>query len=177
MVTCMQAVAPDATWVHCCIHREALAAKGMPDSLKSFLDTTVKMVNFVKVRPLNSCVFSALCNDMGSDNLTLLQHTEEERWLSWCKVLTHFFELRVNLKVFFTDHHFHLSDRLHDDEFLTRLAYLGDVFSRLNDLNLGLQGLSATIFNVRDKIPAMIKKLELFSVCINKDHTQVFPSL
>ena len=51
---------------------------------------------------------------------------------------------------------------MHDDEFLTRLAYLGDVFSRLNDLNLGLQGLSATIINVRDKIEAMIKKLELF---------------
>jgi hypothetical protein len=72
----MQAVAPDATWLHCSIHREA---KGMPDSLKDVLDTTVKMVNFVKARPLNSCVFSALCNDMGSDHLTLLQHTEV-RW-------------------------------------------------------------------------------------------------
>ena len=40
-----------------------------------------------------------------------------------------------------------------------------------------LQGLSATIFNVEDKIEAMIKKLELFSVCINTDTTQVFPSL
>ena len=84
--------------------------------------------------------------------------------------------MRGELKVLFTDHNFHLSDSLHDDEFLTRLAYLGDVFSLLNDLNLGLQGLS-TIFNVRDKIEAMIKKLEFFSVCINKDNTQVFPSL
>ena len=62
------AVSPDATWVHCSIHWEALAAKGMPDSLKDVLDTTVKMVNFVKARPLNSRVFSALCNDMGSEN-------------------------------------------------------------------------------------------------------------
>ena len=31
--------------------------------------------------------------------------------------------------------------------------------------------LSATIFNVRDKIEATIKKLELFSVCINKENT------
>ena len=54
----------------------------------------------------------------------------------------------------------------------TRLADLHDVFSRLNDLNLGLQ-----LFNVRDKTEAMIKKLEPFSVCINKDDTQVFPSL
>ena len=82
-----------------------------------------------------------------------------------------FFWLRDELKVFFTDHKFHLSDRLHDDEFLTWLAYLGDVFSCLNYLNLGLKGLSATIFNVRDKIEALIKKLELFAVCINKDNT------
>ena len=91
--------------------------------------------------------------------------------------MTRFFKLRDDLKVFFTDHNFHLSDRLHDDEFLTQLAYLGDVFSHLNYLNLRLQGLLATIFNVRDKIEATIKKLELFSVCINKDNTQVFPSL
>ena len=85
--------------------------------------------------------------------------------------------MRDKLKVFFTDHNFHLSDRLHDDEFVTRLAYLGDVFSRLNELNLGLQGLSTTIFKVWDKIETMIKKLELFSVYVNKDNTQVFPSL
>ena len=94
-----------------------------------------------------------------------------------CAGYQRYFELRDKLKGFFTGHNFHLSDSLHDDEFLTRLAYLGDVFSRLNDLNLGLQGLSTTIFKVRDKIYAMIMKLELFSVYINKDNTQVFPSL
>ena len=106
VVTCVQVNAPDATWVHCSIHREALAAKGMPDSLKDVLDTTVKMVNFVKARPLNSLVFSALCNDMGSDHVTLLQHTEV-RWLSRGKVLTRFFELRDEVKKCFTDHNFH----------------------------------------------------------------------
>ena len=120
----LQAVAPDATWVHCSIHQEAFAAKGMSDSLKDVFG--LKMVNFVKARPLNSRVFSALCNDMGSDHATLLQHTEV-RWLSRGKVLTCFFLLRDELKVFFTDHHFHLSDRLHDDEILTELAYLDDV--------------------------------------------------
>jgi hypothetical protein len=55
-----------------------------------------------------SRVFSALCNDMGSEHVTLLRHTEVV-----IKVLTHF--------------------------------------------------------------PS--EKLELFSVCINQDNTQVFPSL
>ena len=68
----VQAVAPYTTWVHCSIHREAHAAKGMPDSMKDVLDTTVEIVNFVKARHLNSCVFSALRNDMGSDHVMLL---------------------------------------------------------------------------------------------------------
>ena len=89
MVTCVQAVAPDATRLHCSIQREALAAKGMPDSLKDVLDTTEKIVNFVKARTLNSHVFPAQCNDMGSDHVTLLQHTEV-RWLSRGNVLTRF---------------------------------------------------------------------------------------
>jgi hypothetical protein len=48
VVTRVQVVAPDATWVDCSIHREALAAKEMPDIFKDVLDTTVKMVTLVK---------------------------------------------------------------------------------------------------------------------------------
>jgi hypothetical protein len=38
----------NASWVHCSIHREALAAKGMPDSLPELLNDTGRMVNFDK---------------------------------------------------------------------------------------------------------------------------------
>ena len=61
VVMLVQAVAPDDTWIHCSIHREALATKGMPDSLKGVLDLIVKMVNFVKAKPLNSlCIFCTM---------------------------------------------------------------------------------------------------------------------
>ena len=86
VVTCVQAVAPDFTWALYCIHREALAA----NSLEDVLDTTVKMVNFVKAKPLNARVFSMLCYDLGSDHVTRLQDTEV-RWLSMGKGLTCFF--------------------------------------------------------------------------------------
>ena len=61
---------------------------------------------------------------MGSDHVTLLQHTEV-RWLSRGKVLTKNVLLRDKLNIFFTEHNFHLSDVLHDDEFLTQLTCLG----------------------------------------------------
>ncbi|MBN3279439.1 ZBED5 protein, partial [Polyodon spathula] len=122
-------------------------------------NNTVPMVNFIKARPLNSRIFSDLCNEMGSKHVNLLLHTEV-RWLSRGKALARFFELHSEVKVFFTDHPFPLSHCLHDTDSLSRLGYLSDIFSRLNKLNLGLPGLSATIFNVQDKIEAMIKKLE-----------------
>ena len=49
-----------------------------------------------------------------------------------------------------------------DTVWLSQLAYLSDIFSRMNELNLGLQGLSTSAFDVQDKISAMLKKLELF---------------
>jgi hypothetical protein len=97
----------------------------MPEGLKYDLDTTVKIVNLVKARPLNSHVFSLLCNEMSSDHVKLLQHTERSAVLSRGKVLPRFLKLRDELKVFLTDHNCHLSDHLNNDEFLTRL---GDVF-------------------------------------------------
>jgi hypothetical protein len=44
----------------------------MPAKMKTVLDEAVKIVNFIKARPLNSRLFSALCNFMGSDQDLLL---------------------------------------------------------------------------------------------------------
>lgn len=69
VLTRVQAVAPDTTCEHCSIHREALATKGTPATLKDVLDAAVKMVNLVKARPLNACIFTALCSETGSDRV------------------------------------------------------------------------------------------------------------
>ncbi|GBM08869.1 Zinc finger BED domain-containing protein 5 [Araneus ventricosus] len=48
--------APHVTWSHCCIHRQSLAAKPLPDSLKEVFNQSVKVVNFIKANSTNLCV-------------------------------------------------------------------------------------------------------------------------
>lgn len=74
-------VAPQVKWTHCCIHREALVAKRLSEHMKTTLEEVVKIINFIKSRPLQSRLFEVLCKDMGSDHIQLILHTDI-RWLS-----------------------------------------------------------------------------------------------
>jgi len=66
----------NALWNHCNIHMEVLVSKHMPDNFQSVLNTPVKIVNFIKTKPLQSRVFKKLCEEMGSSHKSLLLHTE-----------------------------------------------------------------------------------------------------
>lgn len=88
-------VAPQVT--HCSLHREALATKATIE-LNNVLDQSVKVVNFIKCRPLNSRFLTILCNETGSNHNKLLLHTEF-RWLTRGKVLTRLFELRSKAQI------------------------------------------------------------------------------
>ncbi|XP_064121803.1 protein FAM200A-like [Macrobrachium nipponense] len=51
-------VAPHIRFTHCIIHREALACKAIVPELKAVFDTAVKIVNYIKSRPLNARLFA-----------------------------------------------------------------------------------------------------------------------
>ena len=67
------------------LHREVLVAKTVRSDLKKVLDTSGKMVNFIKSRPLNSRLFQILCKEMGTELKSLLMHTKV-CWLNRGKV-------------------------------------------------------------------------------------------
>ncbi|GBN34853.1 Zinc finger BED domain-containing protein 5 [Araneus ventricosus] len=92
-------VVPHVAWSHCCIHRQSLAAKPLPNSLKEVLSQSVKVLNFIKANSTNTRLFKSLCGDMGSLHTTLLLHTEV-RWLSRGNVFTRSFEVRHEVHVF-----------------------------------------------------------------------------
>ncbi|XP_034615313.1 zinc finger BED domain-containing protein 5-like [Trachemys scripta elegans] len=175
VVARIQAVAPEAKSTHCCIHREALATQNVQADLKKVLDEAVKIINFVKGRPLNAWLFSQLCDEMGSDYTQLLFHTEVH-WLSRGKVLSRLFELREELQVFL-DETFNLRDHIHDWKLLCKLAYLADIFAHLNNLNLSLQGKLISILHVQDKVSAMVAKLKLWHTRLSHRELDSFPSL
>jgi hypothetical protein len=105
--------APDINWVHCFIHREALALKGMPPEFKTVLDNAVKEVNFIKARPLNNRLFSVLCDEMGSEYTQLMLHSEI-RWLSKGEVLARVFQLSHKVLVLVNEHNSDFASFLFD---------------------------------------------------------------
>ena len=63
-------------------------------------------------------------------------------------------------------------------KFILRLTYFADIFSRLNKLNLYLQGSEGiSIFEVQDKIRGFMKKLVLWKNCITNRNYDCFETL
>jgi hypothetical protein len=169
-------VAPNVKWTHCSIHREALAVKKMSTELKTVLDELVKIVNYIKSRPLNSRIFTKLCQEMGSEHEQLFLHTEV-RWLSRGNVLTRFFKLADEVRILLCDgkhKNFILREKLNDFSWLCKITYLTDLFTHLNVLNMKLQETDTNIFVVEDKIEAMIEKLKLW---VNRIERKSYASL
>lgn len=94
--------APNATWNHCFLHREALAAKDMVPELDEALKDVIKVVNHIKRSAKNSRCFSKLCKDLGSEHMQVLYHSEV-RWLSRGKVLSRFYELKTEIATFLSE--------------------------------------------------------------------------
>ena len=177
LISLVKAKAPNIMTIHCCLHRESLAARKMPAELETTFNEIIKVVNYIKARPLNSRVFKVLCEEMGSEHKQLLLHSEV-RWLSRGRVLSRIFELRDEVELFFrNDEKFHLKDRFHDFYWLAKLAYLADIFCVLNELNLSLQGTTINIFKVQDKVEAIMKKFDLWGKRLQNRVFESFPKL
>ena len=135
---------PNIIHTHCIIHHEVLVAKRLVQSLSEVLSSCVKIVNSIKARPLQSRMFSKLCDELGPEHSSLLLHTEV-RWLSRGKIVECVFELREELSTFLQEHNTDLASLVVDEIWLGKLAYLADIFNLLNQLNLSLQGRDANI--------------------------------
>jgi len=65
----------------------------MNEDLAYVFSTCVKIVNFIKARPLNHCLFENMCCEMEAEHKHLLLDTEV-RWLSRGRVVQRVYEMR-----------------------------------------------------------------------------------
>ncbi|KAK5648664.1 hypothetical protein RI129_003556 [Pyrocoelia pectoralis] len=121
-ITTLKELMPNACWMHCFLHRQALAAKTLPQEYNQVLNIIIKIVNSIKGKSLQTRLFPVICQDMCSLHQNLLYHTEG-RWLSKGKVLTRVFELRAELLVYLQQARSEYSKFICDSEFLLKLAF------------------------------------------------------
>ena len=120
------------------IHREALAAKELSNELDNAMKRVVSLVSFVKISPLRERIFAKVCNESATEHDVLLFYTSA-RWLSRGKVLQHFFELRGEIQNYAMDVGTNgFVEFLSDNEQMCFVAYLADIFAKLNELNTSL---------------------------------------
>lgn len=154
-------ISPNVQWTHCMIHREALASKQLSPKLNDVMTHVIATVNYIKTRPVKARIFSALCEEMGSDHTAILLHSKS-RWLSRGKVLSRIFELRDEIRIFLQEEGSDLADNFYCDKYLMKLAYISDMFLKLNEVNLQLQGANTHIPHLAEKITSFMRKLEMW---------------
>lgn len=194
---------PDFESSHCILHREALVAKNLPRDLNDTLTSAVKMINNMKMKPLQARIFAKICSEENSEHKTLLLHTEI-RWLSRGGALERLFELKSELTQYFDEFIVPILakrerakkkaeekgqkftfkklpeetflEELHDKKWQANLAYLVDIFQSLNNLNAGMQGRDKNYFKLHEKIEGFKQKLQLWKESAAKGDFDAFPS-
>ena len=128
---------PKVHTVHCVIHQQHLVAKNLSEKLHESLSTVIIAVNKIKANALNSQLFHQLCIENDEDFQCLLLHTEV-RWLSKGNCLKRFYTLFNSVLDFFQESNPEVYDKLKSSK--TDIAYLIEMFSKFNEVNLQLQG-------------------------------------
>lgn len=150
---------PGIFTVHCVIHRQHLESKNLSDELFDTMWFVINDVNKIKAKSLNDRLFQQLCHENYEDFERLVLHTEV-KWLSKGNCLTRFYNLFQTILEFLQPLDKQLYDELHKRR--TNIAYLADIFEKLNEVNKNLQGDKINFMKSKSIISAFISKLSLF---------------
>ena len=169
-----KAVPKDLTG-HCVVHRQHLVAKNLREKLHESLSTVITAVNKIKANALNSRLFHQLCIENDEDFQCLLIHTEVRR-LSKGNCLKRFYTLFNSvLDFFFQESNPALYDKLKSSK--TDIAYLTEIFSKFNEVNLQLQDDETSLIKAKSALSAFLSKLQLYSRNLGLYEFRQFPCL
>ena len=173
-IALLKKAVPNVFTIHCVIHRQHLVAKNLSEKLNVSLQFVITAVNAIKTRALKDRLFRQLCHENGEQFERLLLHTEV-RWLSKGNCLKRFNELFDTIIKFMDDFNpklgHDISIRKHD------IAYLADIFDKMNSLNLQLQGQNVNLIRTKSAVLSFINRLTLYRQNFCRREFYQFPYL
>ncbi|XP_041419118.1 general transcription factor II-I repeat domain-containing protein 2-like [Xenopus laevis] len=158
---------------HCIVHQENLCAKAL--KMDNIMQIVIKAVNFIRAKGLNHRQFQEFLRSIDADCGDVI-YFSEVRWLSRGQMLKRFYDLRHEVKSFMVSKAKCVPE-LDDENWLTDLAFLVDLTSHLNDLNMRLQGKNQLINTMFQGITAFQTKLKLWEDQIKANNFMHFNTL
>ncbi|XP_001494185.1 general transcription factor II-I repeat domain-containing protein 2 isoform X1 [Equus przewalskii] len=158
----------------CCIlHPESLCAQKL--KMDHVMSVVVSSVNWICSRGVNHSEFTTLLYELDSQYGSLLYCTEI-KWLSRGLVLKRFFESLEEIDSFMSSRGKPLP-QLSSQDWIKDLAFLVDMTTHLNTLNISLQGHSQIVTQMYDLIRAFLAKLCLWETHLARNNLAHFPTL
>ena len=85
--------------------------------------------------------------------------------------------LKEEMMIFLSEKNSLLEAFFHDQEWLSKLCYLADIFEKLNDLNISLQRENSYVLTQKDKVNGFLRKLQLWINLAESSKFVMFPYL
>lgn len=124
-------------------------------------------MNFIKSCQLQTRLFKKFCDKMESEHKNLLLHTKI--WWSSSLVLTRYFELRNEVKLFLEKYtKTNLCEWFHNKNWLVKLAYLSGIFIKLNETTWINKGKKLQSFKPTIRLSLTLASRSLGQKCTRK---------
>ncbi|KFD49312.1 LOW QUALITY PROTEIN: hypothetical protein M513_09864 [Trichuris suis] len=154
-ISYLKKVVPNVLAIRCVIHRQHFVAKCLSEP---FI-LVITAVNRIKSRPLSDRLSRQLCEENGEVFHRLLLHTEV-RWLSKGACLSRLYNLYASVLEFFEKEDASLCANL--KKFEGDIAYMADLYTKFNEMNLQLQGDDLNLIKTKSLTSAFVSKLLYF---------------
>ena len=165
---------PDLISYHCIIHQSVLCAT-LSDQYADVMNTMMRMINFLRASSsLQHRQLREFLREVEANSDDLLLHNNV-RWLSKGRVLERFWSIREEIKTFMAQLKSQKAMQfllfLQNTEKMDHVAFLVDITSHLNQLNLKLQGKDHSACDLMTDVHAFQRKLKLFKEDLLADCT------
>ena len=161
--------------LHCIIHQEALCAVTL--HMEEVMKVAVKIVNYIKSNALNHRQFKEFLLEEDASYSDLAYYCDV-RWLSRGKMLERFYGLLTEfIKFLELKNQMAKFPELKDPEWVSKLAFLVDMTSELNQLNLKLQGPNQLVTDLIKHVDFFDLKLEMIEGNIREANFTKLPML